>query len=180
MYKELAKQQTNINEMLVFNYCLFGKLFSPFPSAARSDSVRRPIRFRSPSDQIPFGWRWLFVRFYCENIKDYCCLFYRIAIVFNPNRSLEIFSCKKSDYSRRCHRYSICILTQYVSFVQFQDKMKAKFSNDRFGFNVQTVVFVVMRSTDLVHRNEQRINRINRILYSMKKIRSIRLIRCSV
>ena len=50
-----------------------------------------------------------------------------------PNRSLEIFSCKKSDYSRRYHRYSICILTQYASFIQFQDKMKAKFSNDRFG-----------------------------------------------
>ena len=25
------------------------------PSAVRSDSVRRPIRFRSPSDQIPYG-----------------------------------------------------------------------------------------------------------------------------
>ena len=49
-------------------------------------------------------------------------------VSLNPNRSLEIFSCKKSDYSRRCHRYSICILTQYVSFVQFQDKIKAKFS----------------------------------------------------
>ena len=148
MYKESAKQQININEMLAFNCCLFGKLFSPFPFAVRSDSVRRPIRFRpppdripfavwsdsvrrpigfrSPPDRIPFGWRWLFVRFYCENIKDYCCLFYRIAIVFN----------------------------------------------------VQTVVFVVMKSTDLVRRNEQRINRIKRILYSMKKIRSIRLIRC--
>ena len=56
-------------------------------------------------------------------------------VSLNPNRSLEIFSCKKSDYSRRCHRYSICILTQYVSFVQFQDKIKAKFSNDRFGLN---------------------------------------------
>lgn len=51
-----------------------------------------------------------------------------------PNRSLEIFPYKKSDYSRLCHRYSICILTQYASFVLFQDKMKAKFSNDRFGF----------------------------------------------
>ena len=27
------------------------------PSAARSDSVRRPIRFRSPSDQIPYAAR---------------------------------------------------------------------------------------------------------------------------
>ena len=53
----------------------------------------------------------------------------------DKDRSLEIFSCKKSDYSRRYHRYSICLLTQYASFVQFQDKMKAKFSNDRFGFN---------------------------------------------
>ena len=43
--------------MLVSNYCLSGKLFSPFPSAAQSDSVRRPIRFRSPPDQIPFAAR---------------------------------------------------------------------------------------------------------------------------
>ena len=61
-------------------------------------------------------------------------------IKFNPNRSLEIFSCKKSDYSRRYHRYSICLLTQYASFVQFQDKMKAKFSNDRFGFNIKLLI----------------------------------------
>lgn len=59
----------------------------------------------------------------------------------NPNRSLEIFSCKKSDYSRRYHRYSICLLTQYASFVQFQDKMKAKFSNDRFGLNPNIKIF---------------------------------------
>ena len=51
-----------------------------------------------------------------------------------PNRSLEIFSYKKSDCSRLYHRYSICILTQYVSFILFKDKMKAIFSNDRFGF----------------------------------------------
>ena len=43
--------------MLVFNYYLSGKLFSPFPSAVRSDSVRRPIGFRSPSDRIPFAAR---------------------------------------------------------------------------------------------------------------------------
>lgn len=41
--------------------------------------------------------------------------FYR----FIPNRSLEIFSYKKSDCSRLYHRYSICILTQYASFVLF-------------------------------------------------------------
>lgn len=57
-----------------------------------------------------------------------------ISFLFIPNRSLEIFPCKKSDYSRLFHRYSICMLTQYASFVLFQDKMKAKFSNDRFGF----------------------------------------------
>ena len=57
MYKESVKQQTNFNEMLVFNYCLSSKLFSPFPSAARSDSVRRPIGFRPPPDQIPFAVR---------------------------------------------------------------------------------------------------------------------------
>ena len=50
----------------------------------------------------------------------------------NPNRSLEFFLCKKSDYSRLCHRYSICMLTQYADFALFQDKMKANFSNDRF------------------------------------------------
>ena len=55
MYKESVKQQTNINEMLVFNYYLSCKLSSPFPSAAQSDSVRRPIGFRPPSDQIPFA-----------------------------------------------------------------------------------------------------------------------------
>ena len=43
------------------------------------------------------------------------CLF----SVLNPNRSLEIFPCKKSDYNKLCHRYSICMLTQYVSFVLF-------------------------------------------------------------
>ena len=57
MYKELAKQQTNINEMLAINYCLSGKLFSPFPFAVRSDSVRRPIRFRPPPDRIPSAVR---------------------------------------------------------------------------------------------------------------------------
>ena len=33
------------------------QLFSPFASAVRSDSVRRPIRFRTPSDRIPFAAR---------------------------------------------------------------------------------------------------------------------------
>ena len=32
---------------------IFFKLFPPFPFAAQSDSVRRPIRFRSPSNRIP-------------------------------------------------------------------------------------------------------------------------------
>ena len=32
------------------------------PYAARSDSVRRPIRFRPPSDQIPYATRLDFVR----------------------------------------------------------------------------------------------------------------------
>ncbi len=51
-----------------------------------------------------------------------------------PKSVIRDFSCKKSDYSRLFHRYSIYILTQYASFILFQDKMKAKFSNDRFGF----------------------------------------------
>ena len=58
----------------------------------------------------------------------------------NPNRSLEIFLCKKSDYSRLCHRYSICMLTQYADFALFQDKMKANFSNDRFRLNLLLTV----------------------------------------
>ena len=69
-------------------------------------------------------------------LRFFVCRICILGISFNPNRLLEIFSCKKSDYSRLCHRYSISILTQYVSFVLFQDKIKAKFPNDRFGFNV--------------------------------------------
>lgn len=38
---------------------------------------------------------------------------------FIPNRSLEIFPCKKSGYNKLCHRYSICMLTQNVSFALF-------------------------------------------------------------
>ena len=34
---------------------IFFKLFPPLAFAVRSDSVRRPIRFRSPSDRIPYG-----------------------------------------------------------------------------------------------------------------------------
>ena len=34
---------------------IFFKLFPPLASAVQSDSVRRPIRFRSPPDQIPFA-----------------------------------------------------------------------------------------------------------------------------
>ena len=56
----------------------------------------------------------------------------KCSLLINPNRSLEFFLCKKSDYSRLCHRYSICMLTQYADFALFQDKMKANFSNDRF------------------------------------------------
>lgn len=40
-------------------------------------------------------------------------------VLINPNRSLEIFSYKKSDCSRLYYRYSICILTQYASFILF-------------------------------------------------------------
>lgn len=64
--------------------------------------------------------------------------------LLNLNRSLEIFSCKKLYYSRLYHRYYICTLTQYASFVLFQDKMKANFSNDRFGLKepVNTKVII--------------------------------------
>ena len=34
---------------------IFFKLFPPLASAVQSDSVRRPIRFRTPSDQIPYA-----------------------------------------------------------------------------------------------------------------------------
>ena len=64
--------------MLVFNYYLSVKLFSPFPSAAQSDSVRHPIGFRSPPDQIPFAVRSDSVRVtmtFREVLlrKYYCC-----------------------------------------------------------------------------------------------------------
>ena len=36
---------------------IFFKLFPPFAFAVQSDSVRRPIRFRSPPDQIPSAAR---------------------------------------------------------------------------------------------------------------------------
>ena len=36
---------------------IFFKLFPPFAYAVQSDSVRRPIRFRPPSDQIPYAAR---------------------------------------------------------------------------------------------------------------------------
>ena len=34
-------------------FVVISRLFSPFASAVQSDSVRRPIGFRTPSDQIP-------------------------------------------------------------------------------------------------------------------------------
>ena len=34
---------------------IFFKLFPPFAFAVQSDSVRRPIRFRSPSNRIPYA-----------------------------------------------------------------------------------------------------------------------------
>ena len=86
------------------------------------------------------GWRCCYFAYPFQLVLNLDLIFISITCIFNPNRSLEIFSCKKSDYSRSCHRYSIFILTQYVSFVQFQDKMKAKFSNDRFGFKNLWVV----------------------------------------
>ena len=53
---------------------IFFKLFPPFAYAAQSDSVRRPIRFRTPSDQIPYAvrsdsvrWRWNFLGIYAQN-----------------------------------------------------------------------------------------------------------------
>ncbi len=36
---------------------IFFKLFPPLASAVQSDSVRRPIGFRTPSNQIPFAAR---------------------------------------------------------------------------------------------------------------------------
>ena len=36
---------------------IFFKLFPPLASAVQSDSVRRPIGFRSPSNRIPYAVR---------------------------------------------------------------------------------------------------------------------------
>ena len=52
--KEEIKEEAlvrNLNSFQRFQH------FPPFASAAQSDSVRRPIGFRPPSDQIPFGAR---------------------------------------------------------------------------------------------------------------------------
>ena len=46
----------------------FGSLHRA-PYAARSDSVRRPIGFRSPPDQIASAVRLLVLMFYGENTK---------------------------------------------------------------------------------------------------------------
>ena len=53
------------------------KLFSPFASAARLDSVRHPIGFRTPPDRIPYAARSDCVRCpmrFCDKIViNYCC-----------------------------------------------------------------------------------------------------------
>ena len=54
-----------------------------------------------------------------NRVKDGGCPRKKVIGYLNPNRSLEIFSYKKSDCSRLYHRYSICILTQYASFILF-------------------------------------------------------------
>ena len=38
-------------------FVVISRLLAPFASAVQSDSVRRPIRFRPPSDQIPSAVR---------------------------------------------------------------------------------------------------------------------------
>ena len=38
-------------------FVVIRRLLSPIPYAVRSDSVRRPIRFRPPSDRIPYAAR---------------------------------------------------------------------------------------------------------------------------
>ena len=54
----------------------------------------------------------------CISLYSFTFLLFYL-FTFIPNRSLEIFSYKKSDCSRLYHRYSICILTQYASFILF-------------------------------------------------------------
>ena len=99
-----------------------------------------------PSSNSPSTWS-----FYIGVVLLNLSYFFLLVVHFIPNRSLEIFSCKKSDYSRRYYRYSICLLTQYASFVQFQDKMKAKFSNDRFGFIELIIMFLISQSYNNQH-----------------------------
>ena len=45
-------------KFFVTNYYIFIVCVQSFASAIQSDSVRRPIGFRSPSDWIPFAVRW--------------------------------------------------------------------------------------------------------------------------
>ena len=49
--------------------CRFFGFLHRAPSAARSDSVRSPIGFRSPPDQIASAVRRLVLMFYGENTK---------------------------------------------------------------------------------------------------------------
>ena len=49
--------------------CRFFGFLHRAPSAARSDSVRHPVRLRSPPDQIASAVRLLVLMFYGENTK---------------------------------------------------------------------------------------------------------------
>jgi hypothetical protein len=49
--------------------CRFFGFLHRAPSATRSDSVRRPVRLRPPSDQIASAVRLLVLMFYGENTK---------------------------------------------------------------------------------------------------------------
>ena len=69
--------------------------------------------------------------------------------LIKPKSVIRDFSCKKLDYSRLFHRYSIYILTQYASFILFKDKMKAKFSNDRFGLKSSMMKKLFVQQTEI-------------------------------
>ena len=88
--------------------------------AVQSDRVRRPIRLRSPPDQIAFAVYSYNHRLYTLSIKSYsntyCCLLRR------PETSATVFVCTDSlSSSAHCCRFAfLCLCVESVSEAQIQ------------------------------------------------------------
>ena len=95
-------------------------MFDRIASAVQSDCVRRPIRLRSPSDQIASAIYSYNHRLYTLSIKSYsntyCCLLRR------PETSATVFVCTDSlSSSAHCCRFAfLCLCVDSVSEAQVQ------------------------------------------------------------